>query len=59
MVVSKYGKLDIMFNNAGISGNGKAQIFELKNEDFKRVLDINIFGAFLGAKHAAKGYDSS
>ena len=54
MVVSKYGKLDIMFNNAGISGNGKAQILELKNEDFKRVLDINIFGAFLGAKHAAR-----
>ena len=54
MVVSKYGQLDIMFNNAGISGNGKAQILELKNEDFKRVLDINIFGAFLGAKHAAR-----
>ena len=54
MAVSKYGKLDIMFNNAGISGNMEARILESENEDFKRVLDVNVFGAFLGAKHAAR-----
>ncbi|KAK9985899.1 hypothetical protein SO802_030850 [Lithocarpus litseifolius] len=54
MAVSKYGKLDIMFNNAGISGNMVSQILESENEDFKRVLDVNVFGAFLGAKHAAR-----
>ena len=54
MAVSKYGKLDIMFNNAGISGNIVSQILESENEDFKRVLDVNVFGAFLGAKHAAR-----
>ncbi|KAK9985904.1 hypothetical protein SO802_030855 [Lithocarpus litseifolius] len=54
MAVSKYGKLDIMFNNAGISGNIEARILESENEDFKRVLDVNVFGAFLGAKHAAR-----
>ena len=54
MAVSKYGKLDIMFNNAGISGNMDARILESENEDFKRVLDVNVFGAFLGAKHAAR-----
>ena len=54
MVVSKYGKLDIMFNNAGISGNMESRILKSENENFKRVLDVNVFGAFLGAKHAAR-----
>ncbi|KAK9985901.1 hypothetical protein SO802_030852 [Lithocarpus litseifolius] len=54
MTVSKYGKLDIMFNNARILGNMVSQILESENKDFKRVLDVNFFGAFLGAKHAAR-----
>ncbi|KAM3693453.1 hypothetical protein ACJW31_08G168000 [Castanea mollissima] len=54
MAVSKYGKLDIMFNNAGISSNMESRILESENKDFKRVLDVNVFGAFLGAKHAAR-----
>jgi NAD(P)-dependent dehydrogenase (short-subunit alcohol dehydrogenase family) len=55
MAVSKYGKLDIMFNNAGVIGTCKApRILDVENEEFKRVLDINLFGAFLGAKHAAR-----
>ena len=52
--LSKYGKLDVMFNNAGISGNNGSQILESEDEDFKRVLNVNVFGAFLGAKHAAR-----
>ncbi|XP_050230171.1 short chain aldehyde dehydrogenase 1-like [Mercurialis annua] len=52
--VSKYGKLDIMFSNAGIAGNVYPSIVETENEDFKRVFDINVFGAFLAAKHAAR-----
>ncbi|KAG6744983.1 short chain aldehyde dehydrogenase 1 [Populus alba] len=55
MAVSKYGKLDIMFNNAGVIGTCKApRILDVENEEFKRVLDVNLFGAFLGAKHAAR-----
>ena len=54
MAVSNYGKLDIMFNNAGISGNMESRILESENKDFKRVLDVNVFAAFLGAKHAAR-----
>uniref|UniRef100_A0A6N2KE23 Uncharacterized protein n=1 Tax=Salix viminalis TaxID=40686 RepID=A0A6N2KE23_SALVM len=56
MAVSKYGKLDIMFNNAGVVGTSTAapRILAVENEDFKRVLDVNLFGAFLGAKHAAR-----
>ncbi|CAH1435169.1 unnamed protein product [Lactuca virosa] len=52
--VSKFGKLDIMFNNAGIPGNLDFKILESENENFKRVFEVNTFGSFLGAKHAAR-----
>ncbi|KAK9289439.1 hypothetical protein L1049_007594 [Liquidambar formosana] len=52
--VSKHGKLDIMFSNAGILGNMNAGIFAIDHEDFKRVFDVNVFGALLAAKHAAR-----
>ncbi|XP_039044131.1 secoisolariciresinol dehydrogenase-like [Hibiscus syriacus] len=51
--VSKHGKLDVMFNNAGV-GNLGSSIIDSSNENFKRVMDINVYGAFLGAKHAAR-----
>ena len=35
MAVSKYGKLDIMFNNAGISGKAESRILESENDNFK------------------------
>ncbi|XP_022142407.1 momilactone A synthase-like [Momordica charantia] len=52
--VSKYGKLDIMFNNAGISGDLKFNILENESLDFQKVLNVNLLGAFLGTKHAAR-----
>lgn len=54
VAMSKYGKLDIMFNNAGIPGNLDFTIVDAENENFKRVFDVNVYGAFLGAKYAAK-----
>ncbi|PIA59520.1 hypothetical protein AQUCO_00400422v1 [Aquilegia coerulea] len=50
---SKYGKLDIMFNNAGIIGKNERHLVKSDMEDFKRVFDVNVYGAFLGAKYAA------
>ncbi|KAK9170353.1 hypothetical protein Syun_002493 [Stephania yunnanensis] len=53
--ISKHGKLDIMFNNAGISGKDfGTNVVEVDNEDFKRVMEVNVYGALLGAKHAAR-----
>ncbi|XP_040993536.1 secoisolariciresinol dehydrogenase-like [Juglans microcarpa x Juglans regia] len=52
--VSKHGKLDIMFNNAGHIGQIHENIVALEQEDYKRVFDVNVLGSFLGAKHAAK-----
>ncbi|XP_057972188.1 short chain aldehyde dehydrogenase 1-like [Malania oleifera] len=54
MAISKYGKLDIMFNNAGIYPNSASTILATDDEDFKRVFEVNVFGAYLGAKHAAR-----
>nr|K4N0V2.1 RecName: Full=Borneol dehydrogenase, mitochondrial; Short=LiBDH; Flags: Precursor [Lavandula x intermedia]AFV30207.1 borneol dehydrogenase [Lavandula x intermedia] len=52
--VSTYGKLDIMLNNAGISGAPKYKISNTQLSDFKRVVDVNLVGVFLGTKHAAR-----
>ncbi|CAI0391659.1 unnamed protein product [Linum tenue] len=43
-----------MYNNAGIGGNLDTTILNSDNADFKKVLEINLFGSFLGAKHAAR-----
>jgi NAD(P)-dependent dehydrogenase (short-subunit alcohol dehydrogenase family) len=52
--VSDHGKLDIMFNNAGIGGENKIRIVDNSKSNFERVLSINITGVFLGMKHAAR-----
>ncbi|KAE8689937.1 Secoisolariciresinol dehydrogenase [Hibiscus syriacus] len=54
LAVSKYGKLDIMFNNAGISGDPEPSAVASNIHNFKRVFDVNVLGGFLGAKHAAR-----
>eukprot|EP00262_Sarcandra_glabra_P016540 TRINITY_DN5433_c0_g1_i1.p1 TRINITY_DN5433_c0_g1~~TRINITY_DN5433_c0_g1_i1.p1 ORF type:complete len:292 (-),score=29.50 TRINITY_DN5433_c0_g1_i1:139-969(-) len=52
--ITKYGKLDIMFNNAGVLGPIKPSILENEKADFERVVKVNVMGAFLGTKHAAR-----
>lgn len=52
--ISKYGKLDIMYNNAGIGSLDASILQPINYEKFKRVFDVNVYGAFLGAKHAAR-----
>ncbi|MCB0337549.1 MAG: SDR family NAD(P)-dependent oxidoreductase, partial [Bdellovibrionales bacterium] len=46
------GKIDVLVNNAGITSDG---IFiRFKDEDWDRVLDINLKGSFCCARAAAK-----
>lgn len=54
LTVDKFGKLDIMYNNAGISGASTHSILTIEKSNFERVLGVNLVGAFLGAKHAAR-----
>jgi NAD(P)-dependent dehydrogenase (short-subunit alcohol dehydrogenase family) len=43
------GRIDILVNNAGVGGGG-ARIEDVSIEDFRRVLDVNLMGAFYGSK---------
>ncbi|GAB4856312.1 hypothetical protein Ancab_014240 [Ancistrocladus abbreviatus] len=55
ITMSEHGRLDIMHSNAGISGQlAEMAILNAENDDFKRVLEVNLYGAFLCAKHAAR-----
>ena len=51
-IMSKYGKLDILINNAGTSFKEKAH--KLSFESWKKVIDVNLNGAFLCARGAMK-----
>lgn len=42
----RLGRLDILVNNAGIVGN-VAPLWEIPIEEFRRIIDINLFGSFL------------
>lgn len=52
--VSKHGRFDVMFSNAGTAGNNIPAIQATNNDDLRRVFGVNVFGAFLCAKHAAR-----
>ena len=54
IAVSKYGKLDIMVNNAGECDEFKRSIVENTKSEFERVINVNLVGPFLGTKHAAR-----
>ncbi|MAH89110.1 MAG: 3-oxoacyl-ACP reductase [Pelagibacterales bacterium] len=47
----QYGRLDLLFNNAGI-GIESNTIDKIKFKDWKKVIDINVNGMFLCAKYA-------
>lgn len=46
----QFGTIDVFFNNAGIEGEIKS-ITDYPLEAFRRVLDVNVVGVFLGLKH--------
>ena len=48
--VDTHGRLDILFNNAGIGATAK--VTEASEEHWRKVLGVNLEGAFLGCKYA-------
>nr|URQ29604.1 aba deficient 2, cytosolic short-chain dehydrogenase/reductase [Sinningia speciosa] len=52
--VDKFGTLDIMVNNAGLSGPPCPDIRNFELSTFEQIFDVNVKGVFLGMKHAAR-----
>jgi glucose 1-dehydrogenase len=50
--VSRFGRLDVMINNAGIET--RSGVLDSTEEQYQRVLDINLKSAFFGTQLAAK-----
>jgi NAD(P)-dependent dehydrogenase (short-subunit alcohol dehydrogenase family) len=53
VVRERFGRLDVLFNNAG-SGAPAIPLEELSFEQWKRVVDVNLTGAFLCTQQAFK-----
>jgi NAD(P)-dependent dehydrogenase (short-subunit alcohol dehydrogenase family) len=53
--VARHGRLDVVFNNAGVSGSlAPAPVGALDMADFDRVMAVNARAAAAGVKHAAR-----
>ena len=48
-VTEKYGRVDILVNNAGVTRDGL--IMRMSEDDYDKVLDINLKGAFNTIRH--------
>jgi len=51
VTVAEFGKLNVLFNNAGIFNGGQLQRY--KRELWQEMLDVNLTGAFLGMRASA------
>lgn len=52
--VATFGGLDIMFNNAGISGAQHPRFLDDDLSDFNKVVGINLYGTMIGTRCAGK-----
>lgn len=51
-IIEKSGRLDILVNNAGITKDGL--LMKMSEQDYDRVLDINLKGTFNTIRHASR-----
>lgn len=48
-VVDRHGRVDVVVNSAGVAGGGPVHMVDL--DEWRRVIDVNLTGTFLVAKH--------
>lgn len=53
LAVAEFGRLDVMYNNAGIVG-AIGRISETNSDAWRKSVDVLLNGAFYGMKHAAR-----
>ncbi|URN95839.1 MAG: glucose 1-dehydrogenase [Candidatus Pristimantibacillus lignocellulolyticus] len=51
--VDTYGRIDIFFNNAGVVQKF-AKLADIEENDFDRIMNVNVKGVFLGMKYVLK-----
>lgn len=51
--IAKFGKVNIVVNNAGVGGKN-GPLDELTMEEWQQVIDVNLTGTFLGEKYGIK-----
>lgn len=54
LAVERFGGLDILFNNAGMSCGAYPSFLDDRLDDFDRVMRVNVLGPMLGARNAAR-----
>ena len=52
-IKSDHGRIDLLFNNAGM-GAPRVPIEDLKEEDWRKTVDVNLTGSFLCSQQAIK-----
>lgn len=52
--IERYGRLDVLVNNAGITSPGRKDLLDATEEGFDEVIGINLKGPFFLAQAAAK-----
>jgi 3-oxoacyl-[acyl-carrier protein] reductase len=59
-IVSEFGRIDILINNAALLGSLKRGPFEeIPPEEFEDALKVNVMGAFLVVRSCCTGYAKS
>ena len=52
--LDRFGRLDCAVNNAGVGGPGRVPIAELEEEDWDKVMNVNLKGVFLCMKYEVR-----
>jgi len=56
--LTAHGRLDILFNNAGIGGSG-VPVDEMSLDYWRQTMSVNLDGVFLGIKHGVRAMKES